>query len=305
MNIKQNFFQILILTFSVFFVGCTQEQKDKEIYGNTDSLPHNLLKDTNQHKQMSKAIKIFYNTPSPLEMATLLQRNNSSFYNELLSPVKNVDKYSTSTSQALNIGIYGVDLSYAKIFNQEKEWRQYLGAIRKLTQKLGIPQERINKTLGMLEDNISNSDTLLKVMNDTYNWADKYLKENERENIASFIILGGWIEALYIATNIYSREADVQDIRDRIVVQKYSLNTLIELVSKNQNDPVLAEYLTILLTLKNRYDRIKINYKNSDVRIDTINKVITLKGASPVTVNEKEIKEISEIVERLRNAIIR
>lgn len=264
-----------------------------------------LAADTSQNGRAEKVIKIFYNVPSPLEMATLVQRDNASFYAELLSPVENLERFNTHANTALNIGVYGVDLSYAKIFGQNQKALKYLQAIKKLSNKLGIPQDDAENIFEKIEGNVENSDTLLKVINQTYNTADKYLKDNERETTASLIIVGGWIEAMYIATNIYKKEENPEDILERIVVQKLSLNTLIELLSNQQDDRVVAAYLQKLILIKKIYDKIEIKYTHSEVNIDTVKKVITIRGEEPLDVTDEQIEKISNLVASLRHAIVK
>ncbi len=291
-------FQLTTILFSIVLlhIGCAnnEEMKDKPIeLSENDSL---------KQAKMQKVIKIFYNVPSPLEMATVVQRDNAKFYTELLSPADDIDRFTTASRQALNIGVYGVDFSYAKLFNQDQESLTYLSAIKELSKKLGIPRDKAATSFDDIQKNVENSDTLLKIINETYQTADMYLKENQRESTATLIIVGGWIEALYIATNIYEKEEN-EDILNRIIVQKYSLNTLIELLSKHQDDKTVESFFEKMLMLKKVYDNIEIDFKKSDVNIDTVKKVIVLKGENPEITN-KQIDDIKEIITKLRTAII-
>ena len=52
--------------------------------------------------------------------------------------------------------------------------------------------------------------------NDTYFQAYSYLEENERGSTLALIVLGGWIESLYIMTNLgeYEEGSSLLDIED-------------------------------------------------------------------------------------------
>mgnify|MGYP000002686047 CR=1 FL=1 len=53
-----------------------------------------------------------------------------------------------------------------------------------------------------MEESIAMHDPLIKIINETFTKVDSYLKENQRCGLAALIVFGGWIETLYLATNI-------------------------------------------------------------------------------------------------------
>jgi hypothetical protein len=53
---------------------------------------------------MKKTKNIFYNIPSPMETASLLKKAGASYHGKILNDVKNVDKYTAASKQALNLG---------------------------------------------------------------------------------------------------------------------------------------------------------------------------------------------------------
>ena len=58
-----------------------------------------------------------------------------------------------------------------------------------------------------------------------------YLKENYRGATAALIIMGGWLDELYISTHIIDEENPDESIVNHIAEQKHSLENLIELLS--------------------------------------------------------------------------
>ena len=293
----------IVLVFVIFLASCAEnEVNENEI----NDISKGAFTQQSDSSLSEKTIEIFYSEPSPLEMATLMQRTNGSFYKELLSNTENIERFATSADLALNIGVYGVDLSYSKIFNKNQEALNALGAIKELSSKIGIPDAHAASVFEEIEKNIETNDSLLSIINRTYSNADHFLKENDRQSTASLIIIGGWIEALYIATNIYNKEENHDDILERIVVQKFSLNTLVQLLSNNQEDKTVKMYLKKLVLLKKVYDKIEINFINKEVvDIDTINKVITIKGNEALDITNEQLQNISSIVKSLRTEIVK
>ncbi len=302
MNSK-NLFLYIVIIFFIFLTGCAENEVNEN---EVNKISESVFNQQTDSAFSEKMIKIFYKEPSPLEMATLMQRTNGNFYKDLLSNTANIERFSTSADMALNIGVYGVDLSYAKIFNKNQEALNSLGALKDLSSKIGIPDEHAASVFTEMEKNIATNDSLLVIINRTYSKADQFLKDNDRRSTATLIITGGWIEALYIATNIYNREENHEDILERIVVQKFSLNTLIQLLSENQNDKTVTVYLKKLLLLKKVYDKIEINFINKEiVEVDKVNKVITIKGNEALDITNEELDNIATIVASLRNAIVK
>ena len=62
-----------------------------------------------------------YPLPSSFEVTKLLVEAGASYILNLCNPVDNVNRYISLKSKALNLGVYGADLSYAATYNQAQE----------------------------------------------------------------------------------------------------------------------------------------------------------------------------------------
>ena len=183
-----------------------------------------------QSERMKQTKKVFYSIPSPMETAALLKKAGATYNAKMLNDVKNVDKYTAASKQALNLGVYGADLSYASVFNHTQESMFYTSCAKKLADRLGVMSAFNDSTLEVMEANQNDRDKLLDVISETYWSVDAYLKENGRDNISALMIAGGWVEGLYIATQV-SKTNDTPELRQRIAEQKLSLGDLIALVN--------------------------------------------------------------------------
>ena len=179
----------------------------------------------------------------------------------------------------MNLGVYAVDLSYARVFEQYQKAGSYFSAMYRLSEELGIPEDYIYSTSDRLERNISNKDSLNKIANEIYVTVDEYLKENEREHASALIVLGGWVEALYIAANVFDLDNENEDFEymERIAEQKYSLEKLIELLEQFKYDETIAKMLTQLNELKPVFDAFQVrpdNVEQSVKELQAINEKI-------------------------------
>jgi hypothetical protein len=290
---------ILLSSLSFAFWNCNGNGDNN----NDDSDTLNVDLENNEHAKKVK--KIFYNVPSPIEMSSLIQKSGAQYKPEILNPVSNVTKYISVTQQALALGVYGSDLSYVRMFEQIQLSVNYLSGIKKLCDGLNIPEDQGSVALARLEENIENRDSLLQIISETYAGADAYLKENDRGNTAVLIILGGWVEALYIATNIvdFSNPKN-RDLIDRIGEQKYSLQNLMELVKSYPEDPELQAFLVDLEDLKKQFDNVQIDYVKGDIVTEPEKKLTTIYSKAIVTISQKDLENIKQSVTAFREKIV-
>jgi len=300
MNFMQKYFSFLLLIFFTisFFWGCNN---------NNTSLNNDSDTTVSILKEHSKKVKkIFYNVPSPIEMADVLHNSNALYNSEILVPFKNVDKYVNVPKQALILGVYGSDLSYVRLFDQIQQSINYLSSIKKLTEELNIPETEGSFTVSRLENNMDNRDSLLQIVSETYASADSYLKENERGNTATLIILGGWIEALYLSTNIIDFDNPKnKQIIDRIAEQKYSLSNLIELIKCYPNDKELKEYLPLMNDLYNKFSLVDIIYEKGNVVTDENKKLTTINSKVTITITKDNYEQIKNKISEIRQKILK
>ncbi|HRO98469.1 MAG TPA: hypothetical protein PLN54_03460 [Flavobacteriales bacterium] len=220
----------VLLALVALFSACGGEQPQQDQLQVDNGQDSALVAD-----RMKKTKNIFYNIPSPMETASLLKKAGADYNGKILNDVKNVDKYTAASKQALNLGIYGADLSYASVFNHTQESMFYTSCSKKLADRLGVSTAFNDSTLEAMERSQNDRDALLDIISETYWNVDGYLKENGRDNISALMIAGGWVEGLYIATQV-AKTNDSPELRQRIAEQKYSLTDLIGLIASYEVD---------------------------------------------------------------------
>ena len=219
-----------MLAVVALLTACGGDPPAQDTLNTNDGLDSTTLSD-----RMKKTKNIFYNIPSPMETAALLKKAGADYNSKILNDVKNVDKYTAASQQALNLGVYGADLSYASVFNHTQESMFYTSCARKLADRLGVINAFSDSTLELMQTKMNDRDALLDIISETYWNVDAYLKENGRDNISALMIAGGWVEGLYIATQVAS-SSDSPELRQRIAEQKLSLGDLISLLDSYEVD---------------------------------------------------------------------
>ncbi len=269
--IKNIFLSTLICSLIVFFSCKSPKQTNTENEDQKDSLSINDAAAIDDG-----GIQIFYNMYLSVEMNTLFKSIGASFNKDLLNPYDNANQYEISGDKAINLGVYAVDLSYSRAFEQIDYAGNYLKAMHKLATELGIPGEKFYLSVKRIEQNVSNKDSLVKIANELYSATETYLKDSERESSAALVILGGWTEALYIATNMVNKKEKDIELLERISDQKESLQNLIDLLSKYKNDKNVAPYLEHLNKLKKSFNTFVVDENNMDKTYKQLSEVTSL-----------------------------
>jgi hypothetical protein len=297
MSYNSTFRFAVIIGLAVFTASCGSSTSEDNVTGNDTASSANTEKDT-------KAQNVFYSIPSPIETTSLLKGAGAKYNASYLNPIENVSKYSTAASRALNLGVYGSDLSFTSIFDQTQESMLYLRCTNKLATSLGISGAFDDKTTARIEANLENRDSLLTIISDSYWNADSYLKENGQPGVSALIIAGGWIEGLYIATQIANATKN-DDIATRIGEQKLSLDNLVALLDsyKTTNQGVNDTY-NQLSELKKIYDEIPAKSAETVSSTDSSAGVTTVDNKSSYKITPEQLKSISDKAAQIRNKII-
>ncbi|UCG26694.1 MAG: hypothetical protein JSV24_06845 [Bacteroidales bacterium] len=296
-------FRGLILLFGVaFIVGCGSggdKEKVPEVSIDMDEINQELFDNISDAKQ------IFYSLPSPLETAMLVRSAGAEYDEELLNPVDNAGKYTGQRKLALNLGIYTCDLSFASLYDQTQASISYMNAAKRMADGLGILDAIDDRTIERLEENVNNREVLLDIVSETFMNSSSFLEENDRPAIAAIVLVGGWMEGLYIATELVNKGTfEGNKLVERITDQKLSINIVIKLLEENQDNSDVAGILTEVNELKAIFDKITVETSEIEASYDEETNVTTLKSQTSSSMSPEIFAELSEKVKSLRNTYI-
>ena len=295
------------LTFALFlaliFASCRSGGKDAK--KEADSLS---VQGANAavYEDIKQAEKIFYTLPSPLESAMLIKSAGALFNDNLLNPIENTKNYNTNRSMALNLGIYTCDLSFASLYDQTQLIINYMNAAKKMADGLGILDAIEQDDIDRLEENIHNTEVIMDIVSQTYLNSNSYLEDNGQPAVAALVLTGGWLEGLYISTQL----VDIKDFNGnklvgRIIDQKLSVDILIDLLETSKGHPAIDELTAQVIRVKTIFD--KITLKTSPVRpeYDQVTNVTVLKSEVQADLTPEVFKELSAMVAEIRSNLIK
>lgn len=262
------YFLLLPTFFFLMLVSCTDEETT--IIENKEAI------EIRTEKRIEASNKVLSTVPLPLEAAEIFKTEGLIYDKNYLNPVDNVANYITNNKKALNFGVYGVDLSYATIFDQTQACMLYINCSKKLAEELGLTNVFDVATIERIENNIESKDSVLSIAEQSYRQADSYLKTTQQEELAALVLAGGWIEGLYLGTRQSAKNIDNSLIKQKINTQKQSLVELINLLEsfKSENIAHLNNQLKQLdevFIIENQEDFTNIANKVTKIRNQIIN----------------------------------
>jgi len=291
------FFMLLL----PFAYSCKRGVKEKDSFGSVFST---YRSDSAGTKDLTPKDEIFYGILTPVEVCTIFNRLGISYNNATLNPISNRDQYLSSSKASINTGIYGVDFGYLKMFGIGQQMIDYMVTIREMSNKLGIPDSYLTEPIKKVESDISEPDTILYLMNDAFLKMEAHLREGGRESTAGLMVMGGWVEAMFISTQlVYNPQKPDPEVIQRIAQQKYTLTTLLSFLKNYYDDPVVVYYSKKLKYLKNYFDSFDIYFKKNDLEIDTAKQVFRSTG-SKMTVTVETLNKIRDYVSKLRTEMV-
>ena len=155
-----------------------------------------------------------------------------------------------------------------------------------------------------MEANVENRDSLLNIISETYYMLDAYLKENGRDHISAMVIAAGWVEGLYLATTIASKDVNPDPLLlRRIAEQKLSLNNLEDLVKAYNKGNQLNEILDDLKRIRTAYDKVQMKKEKSTVGVSADGSTV-IGGATQTEMSKETLEEITKVVNEIRTRYV-
>lgn len=238
----------LLLIISSFMTSCKNREKEKDQDKLEIDAPGGL------ESEIEKAV---YPLPTSAEVIKMLTELEVGYIIGVSNSVDNASNYITSKSQAINLGVYGADLSYATLYNMNQDVINYLDAIRQLANNLKMSRIYSKSLYDNIKDSYDNRDRLVELLTEAFNETYAYLSDNDQQSLAMLVVAGAWVEGMYITTHISESVYHVEGIVRILLEQKKSFELYLELAGPYSEDPVVKEMLEILEPVKKVYEKVE------------------------------------------------
>jgi len=286
------------------FTACTSDKKSDE-----QAFLEGLDTAKTEGPSISEGVigDILGRIPSPLEISVLLKESGKKYNGSYLNSPDNISRYNTNYQKALNLGVYGTDLGYTNIYEQNQDGVKYMSSIKNLADGLNIGQFFDIETIGRLATNSKNLDSLLLITTQNFNSINHYLQTQNRSNLSVLFLTGGWVEALNILCEVAAANPSNKELQETIGEQKIILENINLLLSfYKESDQNMAALLADMEQLKKLYDKVNITYTYSESTFEIVDGVMVIKdnSSSAIQITPEDIANIKALISSIRNKII-
>ena len=253
-----------VLICLTFFTGCDPVKKDDS----TTTLAATPISHSDTTSVPQKVSMVISSIPFPTNIFDSLHYVHAQYQNTIANPVDNLSKYSQSNAEAINLGIYGADLSYVISFEQFQQVGGYMKATKYLADKAGVPMAFTQDVIERCQKNSNNKDSLTKLVFGSYVIIDRALKSDQRKATEVLVLAGGWIEGLYITTQslqTLSAVTDRQGGYNVLIDQKKYLDILLNQLDLISDSPYCQDISTGLHEIRGVFNNIDGNTINNMV----------------------------------------
>lgn len=289
--------------FALVLAACSSGKKTDE-----QAFLETLDSAKNEGPTISEAVigDILQQIPSPLEISVLLKEAGKKYNSSYLNSPDNLPKYNSNFKKALNLGIYGTDLGYTNIYEQNQDGVKYISSIKSLADGLNIGQFFDIETIGRLATNSKNLDSLLLITTQNFNSINHYLQTQGRANLSVLLLTGGWLEAVHITCNVAANDPTNKELQEKIGEQKVILENIMLLLSFYQEtDQNMASLLNDMKQLQAAFEKVNITYTYKESSFEIVDGVMVIKDNSTTTIDitPEDIDSIRSITSSIRTKI--
>jgi hypothetical protein len=249
-------------------------------------------------------MEVIYSMYLPTDLTVIFQRSGANYDPGIPAPTDDISLYVDHEQIAVMLGIYGVDITYMKMLEQQADAAAWINSMRNLAAKSGLPPSLIEEASASIEAAFKSDEPLTSAIEDIYRETDRYFRKKGEEHLAALSLLGGWVEAMYIGAEIYETNAGNNGLAEKLLQQKFSLNSLYAILSNHQESLSVKSYLLMIRRLRNIYENVEIRYQKEGFSVDTTRKKIRSYSAE-ITYDAYMLKEIIDTIRLIRAELIR
>ncbi len=245
-----------------------------------------------------------YCIPSPYEIMNHINSLNLQYDRSLPNSVLSYNTYESSFKKLLNMGVYGIDISYMAMYNQTSDALNYFATLKSLANQIELAEIFDAETMERLENNMGEQDSLIRILTSKFQESDQYLKNEKQKAEASLILTGCWIESLYLLTRIQKiapNNATVEKIAEHKLAAEAILNILRPYAEKS-ND--YAKLIQSIVDLCYEFDGIDYKYTYKAPTTYEKKHLTVINSETELIIHTEHINLISDKIEKLRNYVV-
>ena len=281
----------------LFLFSCNElAEQDSNVDENKNSLK-------NKNEKMEA---IYYSIPSPMETTIILKKTYSKFSSQLLFPKFNISEIYEKQTRALLLGIISTDLNYAMLCERRLETNQLINQVIEIAKLLHLDAVVNSRIKERIENNLNNKDSMQIIIGNTFWEIENKLKTDHKEELSALIVAGGWIEGLYLATNMSAIDPENKPLQNIIAEQKIVHENLLLLIKDYKFKESIEDNLIVsIANLTSVFNNIlKIEIEENSPLITENSGEMVIGNYFNLKFEEKDLNDIHILISNIRQKIL-
>ncbi|MBI9067681.1 MAG: hypothetical protein JEZ09_10345 [Salinivirgaceae bacterium] len=237
---------LLVILIGMFIISCNNTNKPTK--------DADAFDDIEVENTITTALD--FPMPSAVEVVKLLNETGAGFIYDATNPPENVENYLSYKQKAINLGIYGADLSYTITYGKKNETAAYLDNFVQLIEDLEI--SNLDKEFFLeVQNNLDEKDSLIIIVKKAIYDTHEYLKETNKDEIALFALSGSWVESLYLVGTTVKYAQNKKPLLDLLLSHKKDLNSIITLMESHKDNKDFKDLYNQLNEINDLFTKIE------------------------------------------------
>lgn len=193
--------------------------------------------------------------PSALIVLNMLNEAGAGYIFDITNKTEYAENYLTTRQKALALGVYSADISYVSLYQQKEEASAYAKVFQQLLEELQISVFDASY-MERYQNNLEFKDSLINLVNDAINKANKQLNSNDRVDIALFVLTGSWIETVFLIEKTIEFSTNKAPLVQIVLKNKQMLEKIISLLELKKDDEDFADLYDTLIEIQGYFNEV-------------------------------------------------
>lgn len=282
--------KIVYLSIFGFLISCGSEEEKQTI-------------EKTEEKIETSTSLVEYNIPSPAEQLKLFSKLKLAKNVKLLNAAENASKYTSPESKALNFGVYASDISYLSSYKDNSRYLDYFGKMERMGSEIGVSQVFSKELTNQVKKWEETPDSLFVVSNEVYDKTFSKLVEIDKGKELSLMLIGGWVESMYLIVNSYSTYEKDAQVNTMLADQKLVVENLIDFLIDYQDDATVHEYMDEISAVLDIFN--EMDCTSGETKVSKQKGKISLEGGTQCKLTEKNFSDLKVKINQIRTKIVK
>lgn len=280
-QMKRNFITALSIALGLtLFSSCDSNEKVETTVEETSSTEESHKMSEIDELRFKLDLVILNNLMVPISIIEDLKKEEKSLYHEnYINSLENVANYNDEFIQALNFGIYGMDILYNAAHDHTAEITDYKEKTRPLAESLGLVEIYKDEDMEKFKLAAADHTTMLDFIVEEYSKVDHFMVDNGQHNTLLLSITGAVLESMYF-TGMAIEEYGMSDLKYSLLCNERNiLNQIISLYDYFPKDERKMALKDELQTVQKDFNSFKSRADLTDDKAHKLDEdIITLRN---------------------------